>query len=280
MITVHTSADARRLVRDSRARGDSIGFVPTMGALHAGHRSLLKYARKESDFVVASIFVNPKQFDQASDLEKYPATLDDDLAMCAAEGVDLVYAPNAASMYPKDHEVAVSVPKLGALFEGAKRPGHFDGVALVVTKLLSTVSPDVAYFGQKDFQQTLVIRRLVRDLDLGTSIKVLPTVRDDDGLALSSRNVRLDTRARQIATAIPTALEAARRSFERGAFEVGEMKKIVHDSMTAAGLQVDYVDVVDENSLESLDSCRPGAVILVAATIDGVRLIDNVILGQ
>lgn len=275
MILAHTSVDVHRALTVSP---HPIGFVPTMGALHDGHASLFDVARASCATVVASIFVNALQFDQQSDLERYPRPLERDLEICREHGVDIVYVPDHETMYPSDFSTVVSVGRLGRILEGAHRPGHFDGVATVVTKLLSAVRPDVAYFGQKDLQQVAVIERLNSDLDLGVEIRTEPTVRDDDGLALSSRNVRLSETARRQALAIPRALEFARDTARSTGSSPTEVSRSMYEQLTASGLKVDYAIVLDADSFQESDSITDRSVALIAATVDGVRLIDNCFL--
>ena len=251
-----------------------------MGALHAGHRTLMERAGEECDLVVASIFVNPMQFDNQEDLDSYPSTLDSDLRTCREAGVALVYAPNASTMYPAGFDSRVVVGRIGSILEGRSRAGHYDGVATVVTKLFNIVVPDVAYFGQKDFQQTLVVNQIVTDLDLPTVIRVVPTVRESDGLALSSRNVRLDPTARQRAVAIPRALTEVAGMFGRGEREASKLEARASEIMVEAGLSVDYVSVASSSDLRPTPIAAMGDVILIAAIVDEVRLIDNAILGR
>jgi pantoate--beta-alanine ligase len=251
-----------------------------MGALHAGHRTLMERAGEECDLVVASIFVNPMQFDNQEDLDSYPSTLDSDLRTCREAGVALVYAPNASTMYPAGFDSRVVVGRIGSILEGRSRTGHYDGVATVVTKLFNIVVPDVAYFGQKDFQQTLVVNQIVTDLDLRTVIRVVPTVRESDGLALSSRNVRLDPTARQRAVAIPRALTEVAGMFGRGEREASKLEAWASEIMVEAGLSVDYVSVASSSDLRPTPIAAVGDVILIAAIVDEVRLIDNAILGR
>ena len=251
-----------------------------MGALHAGHRTLMERAGEECDLVVASIFVNPMQFDNQEDLDSYPSTLDSDLRTCREAGVALVYAPNASTMYPAGFDSRVVVGRIGSILEGRSRTGHYDGVATVVTKLFNIVVPDVAYFGQKDFQQTLVVNQIVTDLDLPIVIRVVPTVRESDGLALSSRNVRLDPSARQRAVAIPRALSEVVGMFGRGEREASKLEVRASEIMVEAGLSVDYVSVASSSDLRPTPIAAVGDVILIAAIVDEVRLIDNAILGR
>jgi pantoate--beta-alanine ligase len=279
VITSHLPIEVRSFVESARREGKSVGFVPTMGALHAGHRTLMERAGEECDLVVASIFVNPMQFDNKEDLDSYPSTLDSDLRTCREAGVALVYAPNASTMYPAGFDSRVVVGRIGSILEGRSRTGHYDGVATVVTKLFNIVVPDVAYFGQKDFQQTLVVNQIVTDLDLPTVIRVVPTVRESDGLALSSRNVRLDPTARQRAVAIPRALTEVAGMFGRGEREASKLEARASEIMVEAGLSVDYVSVASSSDLRPTPIAAVGDVILIAAIVDEVRLIDNAILG-
>lgn len=251
-----------------------------MGALHAGHRKLMERAGEECDLVVASIFVNPMQFESQVDLDSYPSTLESDLLICEGAGVGLVYAPSASTMYPTGFDSRVVVGHVGSILEGRSRAGHYDGVATVVSKLFNIVAPDVAYFGQKDFQQTLVVKRMVVDLDLAIEIRVVPTVREADGLALSSRNVRLDPAARRRAVAIPRALSEVVRMFEGGEREATNLESRALEIMKDAGLSVDYVRVASPVDLSPSRLADTGDVLLIAAIVDGVRLIDNAILGK
>ena len=278
---LRTPGEVRLASERWRSSGLSLGMVPTMGALHDGHRSLIRRARAECDRVVVSIFVNPRQFGADEDFACYPRPLERDLAMLAGEGVDAAYVPDAAAMYPGGAATTVSVgSSLTRDFEGEARPGHFDGVALVVAKLLIAARCDRAYFGQKDAQQCAVVRRLAADLDIGTTVVVCPTVRDGDGLALSSRNAYLSPDARRRASAIPRALGEALRCFAAGERRAEVLAALVrHRLEESDSLRVDYVGVVDADSFEPLTEAGRGARIVVAATIAGTRLIDTVGLG-
>jgi len=245
-----------RTIDELRLTGD-VGLVPTMGALHDGHRSLFRAARAESDTVVASLFVNPAQFDEQSDLAAYPRDFDHDAAIAEAEGVDVLFAPSVDEMYPAGFSTWVDVDDAGA--EGEARPGHFRGVATVCVKLFNIVRPRRAYFGQKDAQQAAVLGRVVRDLDIDVEIRVLPTVRDDDGLALSSRNVRLSPEEREFALGLPRALHAA----------IGADDPVNAARASLNGLDPDYVEVVDLGEAK---------VLAAAVRVGSTRLIDNVIL--
>jgi pantoate--beta-alanine ligase len=247
-----------------------------MGALHAGHRRLIQRSRTECDRTVVSIFVNPTQFGPGEDFKLYPRSLDADLAVCAELGVDLAYVPSEAAMYPEGFVTRVNLR--GALvdtLEGAHRPGHFEAVATVVTKLLVTARPDRAYFGHKDAQQCAVVRRLAADLDTGTEIVVCPTVRDPDGLALSSRNTRLDAAGRRQALAIPAALAAADEAFRLGERDAEAIRDVALRRLAESpGLDVDYVAVVDALTFLPITKMHVRCEILIAARMGGVRLID------
>lgn len=268
-------AELSALVRGWKAAGETIGVVPTMGALHEGHLSLVRAAKAGCDRVIVTLFVNPRQFNNAEDFAKYPRTEHADAALLAPLSVDALFVPDAAEVYPPDHATVVSVSGVTAPLEGAYRPGHFDGVATVVTLLLNMTGADRAYFGEKDWQQLQLVRRLVADLKLPCEIVPCPCVRAEDGLALSSRNQRLDPEARTRAAALPQALFAAARAIEAGA-EVEAVLAEARAGLDAAGIgPVDYLELRDG---ESLGPARPGqpARLLVAAWLDGVRLIDNV----
>jgi len=265
-----------------RRHGNTIGFVPTMGALHTGHLALIEDAARRSDRVVVSIFVNPLQFDQSADLEQYPRTFDDDMALCARAGVAVVYAPSVATLYPDGHQTRVDPGSLATRLEGSSRQGHFTGVATVVTKLLVAVGPDLAIFGEKDAQQLAVIHRIVNDLDLGVEIIGHPTIRDDDGLALSSRNRRLSVEERIAARCVPDALRAAHRSHASGERSIGALIEtaiaVIENEPTA---RLDYLHIVDADTFDSLHddlTDDTDALIVTAVWIGEIRLIDNMAL--
>lgn len=262
-----------------RLAGRRVGFVPTMGALHEGHFALVDEARRHGDVVVVSIFVNPLQFDVAADFAAYPRPIDDDLARCEAAGVDAVYAPTAATMYPHGFQTHVEPGALADRLEGAHRPGHFRGVTTVVTKLFAAVRPHVAVFGQKDAQQLAIIRRMTRDLDLGIEIVGLPTVREHDGLALSSRNRRLDPAQRVAAVCVSQGLRAAEQALHDGVTDatslVAEVGRVVGDEPLA---RLEHVAVVDPDSLDPLDEVHDTALLLTAVWFGEVRLIDNLLV--
>jgi pantoate--beta-alanine ligase len=263
-------------VKALKAGGKSLAFVPTMGALHAGHIKLVTEARKQADAVAASIFVNPTQFNDPRDLDLYPRQEEADAAMLAEAGCNLLWVPTAEQMYPQGFRTNVSVAGVSERWEGEHRPGHFDGVATVVAKLLIAVQPDVALFGGKDFQQLAVIRRLVADLGLPVEILGVPTVRDNDGLALSSRNALLRPDERRLAVALPNALQDAARRIGEGE-DVGRVLAAAKQSLVEAGfLKIDYFALVDAVTLEPLEKPAGAMRLIAAATIGGTRLIDNV----
>jgi pantoate--beta-alanine ligase len=279
MVTIQTIAEMRALRRTLGPQ--TVGLVPTMGALHAGHLSLVRAARAECGLVVATIFVNPTQFGPGEDYARYPRTWEADVAMLAAEGVDVLFAPAAAAMYPPGDATWVEVTEVGARLDGASRPGHFRGVATVVTKLLNIVQPDRAYFGQKDAAQVAVLRRMVRDLHVDVEMVVCATVREDDGLAMSSRNRYLSVAERLSACAIPRALDCAESCVARGVTEAKLLRGCVLASLQAErGLRVEYVELVDAERLEPVDDVRGGALLAVAAWAGETRLIDNLVLLQ
>ncbi len=272
-------AEVRAAVAAARRQGQSIGLVPTMGALHAGHASLLRAARSETGCVVASIFVNPTQFGPREDFSRYPRTLEHDLHVCAAEGVDLVFAPEVALIYPADFHTYVEVHELQDGLCGASRPGHFRGVATVVLKLFQIVQPDVAYFGQKDAQQARIIQQLVSDLNVPVRIRVCPIVRESDGLALSSRNQYLDPGQRRQATVLYRALEEARALIEAGERDAVLVRQTLAARIqTAPGAELDYAAVVDASTLRPVERLCGDVLLAVAVKFGATRLIDNVML--
>ncbi|WP_337175065.1 pantoate--beta-alanine ligase [Paludisphaera sp.] len=275
-----TIADARLAVGRARAEGRRIGLVPTMGALHAGHVALVEECRRLADFTVVSLFVNPSQFGPNEDYDRYPRTLEADLAKCEAAGVDLVFRPTADVMYPRGVPSAtfVEVPGLSHVLEGAVRPEHFRGVATVVLGLFEIIRPDLAIFGQKDYQQQAILRRMVADLHVPVAIVTHPIVREPDGLAMSSRNIYLDPAQRQGSRALWRGLEAARRAVAGGESDADRVRQILRAPIESEGeAALDYAEVVDAETLERLDRIAPGrpAVALVAARFGKTRLIDN-----
>jgi pantoate--beta-alanine ligase len=282
--TAKTLEVLRNKVGELRQGGASIALVPTMGALHEGHLTLMREAKKACDHVVASIFVNPTQFGPNEDLDAYPRQLAEDSAMLEAEGVSLLWAPDVAQMYPDGFATSVSVQGVSEGFCGADRPGHFDGVATVVCKLFNQVRPDLAFFGEKDFQQLAVIRTMARDLDLAfpavENIIGVPTVREDDGLAMSSRNRYLSPAQRDAAATLPLQMREAIARIEDGQ-DVSRTLAALEDALLGAGFdRVDYADLADPISLARLDELGTSpARLLVAARIGGTRLIDNMPVG-
>ncbi len=275
-VILRTVADLRALVRGWKAEGHLVGVVPTMGALHDGHLSLARRAKAECGRVITTIFVNPKQFNNPDDLKKYPRTEEADAALLRWVGVEAIFAPDPAEVYPAGFVTNVSVGGVSEPLEGASRPGHFDGVATVVTKLFGMTQADRAYFGQKDWQQLQVVQRLVADLNLAVTVVGCETVRDPDGLAMSSRNVRLSAAARQKAPALYAAMLAAARDFRAGV-PVDQAMARASAALMAEGFDsVEYVDLRDAETLGPMtDPGRPLRM-LAAAWLDGVRLIDNI----
>ncbi|MCD0452281.1 pantoate--beta-alanine ligase [Actinocorallia sp. API 0066] len=272
---VHTVAELRAR---RRALPGSVAFVPTMGALHDGHRELIRTAREAADHVVVSVFVNPLQFGEQADLDRYPRTLEADAAVCAAEGVALVFAPSVDEVYPRPLEVSVSTGRMGEIVEGAARPGHFDGMATVVAKLFGMVRPDLAFFGQKDAQQLAIVRRLVADLDFGIEIVAVPTVREPDGFALSSRNRFLSPEERKTGLALSRALFAGREAVSEGPEAVLAAAQPVLDEAAKAepALRLDYLVLADPATFTPVAPGHRGpAVLAVAGRVGATRLIDN-----
>ena len=266
--------------REQRAAGARIGFVPTMGALHEGHLSLIRRARELADRVVVSVFVNPAQFGPSEDLARYPRNLGRDVELAGAAGAEFLYVPEAEAIYPAGYRTYVSLEEWGSILEGASRPGHFRGVATIVLKLLHRVDPHVVCFGQKDAQQAILIRRMVRDLEMGVEIEICPTVRETDGLAMSSRNAFLSAAERQAAPVLCRALRAVElevlRNKERHARCV---LKLIRETLAGEPLVVlDYAAVVSAETLEPIDPLRGQVLVPLAARIGATRLIDNVIL--
>jgi pantoate--beta-alanine ligase len=271
---------AREAVAKAKQRGLSIGLVPTMGALHAGHVSLIRSARLETGFVVVSIFVNPTQFGPKEDLSRYPRPLAQDLAVCAREKVDLVFHPDAGVMYPPGFCTFVEVGGLQDVLCGKARPGHFRGVATVVLKLFNIVQPDIAYFGQKDAQQARILEQMVHDLDVPVRLRICPIVREPDGLALSSRNQYLDSDQRRQATVLYRALEEARHRIENGERHAAVVCRAMRERILAVpGASIDYAAVVDADTLQPVDQLQGEILLAVAVQFGGTRLIDNLRLG-
>jgi pantoate--beta-alanine ligase len=273
------SSVARKIRRD---QDRSIGLVPTMGALHEGHLSLVREARRMCDVVVVSVFVNPTQFGPSEDFEHYPRNLTKDTALLTDYNVDYIFAPAPEEIYPRDFSTYVNVGGLSKLLEGETRPGHFRGVATVVAILFNTVRPDFAFFGQKDAQQALIIKRMVRDLAFDTEIVVLPTVREDSGLAISSRNLYLGPEEKESASVIHRALKQAKEAFKKGERHASRLAEIVRTNIESEPrVRVDYVSVVDAETLEKLDKLDDRqTLIAVAAYVGKTRLIDNTVLNK
>ena len=276
-----TIADARAAVARARAEGARIGFVPTMGALHAGHLSLVERSRREAEFTVMSIFVNPLQFGPAEDLSRYPRPVAEDERLASDAGVDLLFRPDVSEMYGAHRSVTVTAGVLGSKWEGSSRPGHFDGVLTVVAKLLNIIRPDIAVFGQKDLQQAALVKAMVRDLDMPVAIVVSPIVRESDGLALSSRNRYLSPEERRSATTLSRALRSIAKRFDEGersveALEAEGKRVVAKDS----GVALDYLSVIDQQTFENPDVAQSGNSAIIAARVGTTRLIDNMTLGR
>jgi pantoate--beta-alanine ligase len=279
MRTVRTVAELRSALAPARREGLTIGLVPTMGALHEGHLSLLSRARGQCDRVVVSLFVNPAQFNERSDLERYPRRERDDAALAAKAGADVLFAPSVEEVYPPGFATSVEVLGVTERLEGVARGvGHFRGVATVVTKLLCMAMPDVAFFGQKDAQQVVLIRRLARDLNLPVRIEALPTVREPDGLAMSSRNALLSVSERAQALALPAALAGARALAAAGERSAEALLDAAREAMRPYGVQAEYIALVEPDTFEPVDALTGEALLALAARIGEVRLIDNTIL--
>jgi pantoate--beta-alanine ligase len=276
---INTISGVRELVKHARSQGKRIGLVPTMGALHAGHISLVEAAKKQTDFVVVSIFVNPTQFGPNEDFNKYPRTLDADAAMCQKAGADVVFAPSAQEMYPTPQQTWVDVEKLTDCLCGASRPGHFRGVTTVCTKLFNIILPDLAFFGQKDAQQAIVIKRMVADLNMPLEIVVCPIVREANGLAMSSRNKYLSDQQKQDAAAIYASLRKAEQMIKSGerdsAATIAAMQEILRQGGPIA---TEYIHIVDVATLADLQVIKGQVLIAVAAKVGVTRLIDNILI--
>lgn len=277
MIQFKQKDTLQKYLNEQRLQGKKIGFVPTMGALHEGHLSLLQTARKACDILVCSIFVNPTQFNDPKDFEKYPITLDTDIRLLLSAQTDILYLPAVAEMYPEGMSNLEQYPldQLDQILEAAFRPGHFQGVCQVMNRLLSTVQPSLLFMGQKDFQQCKVVQRLLMITGIKTELITCPTIRESDGLAMSSRNRRLSPEAREKATGIYKCLEFVKAQLQPGSVE--SILKEAHSLLEKAGFQVEYVAIADANSLEIVKSWdgKQELVCVVAAFLDGVRLIDN-----
>lgn len=277
MKVIRTAAQMTDEASVSRKAGKKIAFVPTMGALHEGHCALFKEARRHGDVVVASIYVNPRQFNDPTDFEKYARDLNGDLRKCEDAGVDVVFAPTDAEIYPPEDDASeIPVPDVASRLEGASRPGHFDGVVAVVSRLFRIVKPNAAVFGMKDYQQVRVIEEMVKQQKMRISIIRHATVREPDGLAMSSRNARLSEKGRATALALSRSLEKAQAAFKSGTRDAKSIETLVIQSLQSEpGVTVDYVAVVDADNLSDLGQIDRPALVAVAAFVEGVRLIDN-----
>lgn len=279
MVIIRKIKELRKRLNKLRLKNKTVGFVPTMGALHEGHLSLIRKARRENDIAVVSIFVNPAQFGPKEDLRRYPRNLKRDSDLCGKEGVDFIFYPDANEMYPSHYMTYVFVSDLSKVLCGSFRPGHFQGVATIVTKLFNIVSPDIAYFGQKDAQQAIIIKKLACDLNMPVKIKIMPTIRERGSLALSSRNVYLSDRERQDALVLPQALSLARSLIRKGedeaAFVINEMKRLIRKKETA---RIDYVSIVDTQFFKPVKKIKGKCLIALAVWIGKTRLIDNMLV--
>ena len=279
MKVAETIEQVRDLVRAARAKGKRTGLVPTMGALHAGHISLIESAVRDCDFVVVSIFVNPTQFGHGEDFKKYPKPLEDDFEVCRKANVDVVFVPTVEAMYPRENITWVNVDKLTEPLCGRARPGHFKGVTTVCAKLFNIVGPDIAYFGQKDAQQAIVIRRMTADLNMPLKIIICPTVREPDGLAISSRNQYLTEQQKKDAALIYKSLQKCQEMIKAGTLEsktiVAEMRRVLSEAHT---IQIEYISIVDAETLRAVDRIERQALAAVAVRIGSARLIDNILV--
>lgn len=276
-----TIAEVRHVIAEHRTQAKTIGFVPTMGALHEGHAQLIRAARAASGFVVVSIFVNPTQFGPNEDFAKYPRTFEADQKLCTEAGADLIFAPSAEEMYPANSYTFVEVGKLGDHLCGARRPGHFRGVCTVVLKLFNIVCPDVAHFGAKDYQQARILSQMVRDLNVPVDVRIEPTVREVDGLALSSRNRYLNAAERGAAPRIYQALQGTRTRALAGEIDAARLESALHAELSAIpGARIDYASIVDAETLQPLARLDRPAIAAAAVFLGTTRLIDNIMLSE
>lgn len=271
----------RKEIQKIKSKNKTVGFVPTMGALHEGHLSLIRRARKENDFVIVSIFINPAQFGPKEDFKKYPRNLGRDAYLCKQQGVNIIFYPDVKQMYPPDYKTYANVNDLSDSLCGKSRPGHFKGVTTVVTKLFNITSPDIAYFGQKDAQQAIIIKKLVSDLNIPVKLKVMPTVRERSGLALSSRNTYLSETERKDAVVLYQALKLAKKLYKSGITNTDKIisliKKVVQSKKTA---KIDYVSIVDTKNLRPVKKISGDCLIALAVWFGKARLIDNIIINS
>lgn len=279
MQIIRTIKNLRNAINRAKLKDKTIGFVPTMGALHQGHLSLMRQAVKDNDIVVVSIFVNPTQFGPKEDFKKYPRNLKQDARLCRKVGVDIIFYPDIKEMYPDNYKTYVEVYNLSDCLCGKFRPGHFRGVATVVTKLFNIVSPDIAYFGQKDAQQAIIIQKMASDLNMPLKIKIMPTVRDNDGLALSSRNVYLNPEERKDALVLSKALNLAKGLIKASIKDthkiIARMRKLIAAKKTS---KVDYISIVDLDNLKPIKKISDTCLIALAVWVGKTRLIDNIIV--
>jgi pantoate--beta-alanine ligase len=281
MEIIRTVGWMKQVASEARSRGRVLGFVPTMGALHEGHLSLIREAQKRCSPVVVSIFINPKQFGPSEDFQKYPRQMEKDRAILEEAGIDYLFAPSIEEMYPKGFRTAVVVEGLSDRLEGRSRPGHFRGVATVVVKLFDIVQPRLSFFGRKDAQQVRILQQMNRDLDLDTEIVVCPIAREADGLAISSRNVYLNANERRSARALYQSLEAARKEIARGERNAARLLALIEGVIRgAADVRLDYAEIVDRETLEPVTSLRKNYYVLLAAFVGGTRLIDNALIEE
>jgi pantoate--beta-alanine ligase len=275
MLIIKTSLKISNILTFKRKQGRDIGFVPTMGALHEGHLSLIKAARRENDIVVVSIFVNPIQFGPKEDLGKYPRPLSKDLALCRREKVDFVFCPKPLDIYPQDFSTYIEVKGLSGVLCGKSRPGHFRGVVTIVTKLLNIVRPDILYLGAKDAQQVVIIKKMIADLNMPVKVKVIPTVRERDGLALSSRNLYLNNDQREDALVLFQALNLAKILIKNGARDTKRIINRMQALIKKKNAKIDYIEIADPDNLKPLKKILSKCLIALAANIGKTRLIDN-----
>ena len=279
MKTINTTREMRSAARDLRSQRARLGLVPTMGALHEGHLSLVRAAKAKSDVVAVSIFVNPTQFGPREDFARYPRNLEKDCELLEREGVEFVFAPTVEEVYPRGAVTWVTVKGLSDRLCGKSRPGHFRGVATVVAKLFNIVEPDVAFFGQKDAAQVAVIKRMVRDLNMAVQIEICPIVREPDGLALSSRNAYLSPDERKMALVLHASLQRAQKLFNEGERNAAKLAAEAKKAFVwQPAVKLDYLDIVDPNGLEPLETLNQKSLVAVAAFVGNTRLIDNILL--
>lgn len=276
MKVINNIHNLTKIIKNQSIKNKAIGFIPTMGALHEGHLSLIQKARKENDTVIVSIFVNPKQFNNAEDFEKYPQTLDRDKELIR-DFADIIFAPEVGEMYPQSFGTNVHISPLATIGEGSYRPGHFDGMATVVLKLFNIVGPTRAYFGKKDYQQLSIVKQMVSDLNLPISVIGCETVREQNGLAMSSRNMRLSQEGRERASVLYRALQTARSSILQGERTVEQITRAIRDQMSNdRNLQIEYVEVRTISDFQEVETITQDVILLLAVYIEGVRLIDNI----